>query len=74
MAIAGACVLPAGRKQNEAGIAPRVKLESCEESALEIIDLNDLEEKPDLSTSNLRTKLFVFKEFHFDKKNRLRID
>ena len=25
-----------------------------------------------MSTSNLRTKLFVFKEFHFDKKNRLR--
>ena len=30
------------QEANEAGIAPRVKLESCEESALEIIDLNDL--------------------------------
>ena len=30
------------QEANEACIAPRVKLESCEESALEIIDLNDL--------------------------------
>lgn len=36
--------LCAGRWQEafEAGMAPKVKLEACEQSALEVIDLNDL--------------------------------
>jgi uncharacterized protein (DUF2237 family) len=43
---AGDCwCLCAGRWQEafEAGMAPKVKLASCEMSALEIIDLNDLQ-------------------------------